>query len=1227
MARYFLLACTLFFSFSLAIGQVSTATLQGKVKDKESGELILFANVALYQNGELKTGVQTDFDGNYSISALDPGTYDLEVSYVGYAKSRIEGIKVYAGKSVNVDVEMVTEAETLVEVVVTGYREPLIEQDNTTQGQTVTSEEIDKLPSKSINGIVATTAGTTSSDDGGAINIRGSRSNATDYYIDGIRVRGSAIPQSEIDQMQVITGGIPSNFGDATGGIISITTKGPSRRFSGTAELETSQYLDPYGYNLGMLALSGPILKRKNADGERTGESLIGYRFSGQYRRNGDRSPTATGVYKVTDAKLAELKAAPLTTLPNSSFIVPAAQFLTDDDVELVSARPNSDQNRYDITGKIDLRLNSAMDISVGGSLNLSDSRPVTNSLMNWDNLRTQNSLQYRFFGRFRHRIGNTNVAADATDAEKRKATTAIRNASYTLQFSYNKTEFDQADKLHGNNLWNYGYIGNFNRAQVPVNVFDPNTGGFRHIGYNLAVLDYNPSEINPGLTVYNDLVGADYNTLDDFIYYNGFRPGVEMSVFGLHTNVNDIYNGINKNETNQYQFNASGSFEFLPGGSEKGKHTIEFGLMYEQRVDRAWGVSPRRLWEIGRQSLNSHFNGLDTNSVVGFDTVGGVPVPLYANLAQDAVWAGEDPENRLDGQSYFDKSVRNMLGAGRTDWINIDGLSPDQMSLDMFSADELNDAGLVGYYGYDYLGNPLSSETTFEDFFNARDASGELYRPIAPNTPIYTAAYVQDKFYFKDIIFRLGVRVDRYDANTKVLKDNYSLFGTYTADDFENNFGINKPSTVGGDYAVYVESLEGLNIGNPSVKAYRDGDQWYTAEGTPVNDSRFIFDGQAIPALLEPSVTSIQNTNYDPSVAFKDADPQVTVMPRLAFSFPISDVANFFAHYDILTQRPPSNTIATVLDYYYFRRNVTGGGVFNNPNLKPERTIDYEVGFQQRLSNSSALKLSAYYKELRDMIQAQTYINAFPLSYEGYGNQDFGTVKGFSAEFDLRRTGNVKLLATYTLQFADGTGSDANSQRGLASRGNLRSLFPLSFDERHRFTMNFDFRYGSGQRYNGPMINGKQIFANAGANLLATAASGRPYTRSEIPQTFGGSGIEGGINQARLPWNVRLDLRVDKDITLTQVTDEQRRMGKKPITMNVYLRVQNLLDTRNVLGVYSYSQSPDDDGFFSSQRGQTVLASQSYVDEYVRQYNWAMLNPGFYTLPRRIFLGAIAYF
>mgnify|MGYP006086240661 CR=1 FL=1 len=1211
MARFTLLIFIILGSIVTAFGQ-SSQSLQGTVTDIENGEQLMFATVALKKGGQLVTGAQTDFDGKYSLNNINAGEYDVEVSYVGYSTKTISGVVVFAGKSVTLNIEMTQGIE--MEAIVVTYTVPLIEQDNTTQGTVVTSKEIDKLASKNINGIIAQSAGVSSADDGGSISIRGSRSNATDYYIDGIRVSGAMIPQSEIEQLQVITGGIPASIGDVTGGVISVTTKGPSRKFNGTAELETSELLDGYQYRLGMLSLSGPLLKNDK------GESIVGYRFSGQYRSNGDRSASALGVYKVKDDVYDRLSLDPLVQRSSGGVLVPvpAANFLTEDDVELVKARPNSGDVRYDATGKFDIRLTPNMDIAIGGSFNHRQAKPLTNALLNYNRNRTEYNTDARGFFRFRHRIGG---ATTATDTDKASGGTSIQNASYTLQMSYNLTQNHTSDPIHEDNLFDYGYIGAFDHSENPISgaIFDSSgvLQGFEHIGNFYRLDTYNPSEVNAPLTNYNKFV-EDFDSRNDFPYFNGNRPEAQMSIYNLHTNVNDIYNRIDKSQSERYQFNAKGLFEVIPGGDSKGKHTIEFGIMYEQRVDRFHVIAPRNLWTIARQLTNVHFNDLDITDSIGLiDQGNGVFLTQYANLAQDGVWAAEDPANRTDGQSYFDKQLRAALGAGRKEWIDVDNLSPDQLSLDYFSPTEVTNAGLVNYYGYDYLGNALGGEVSFNDFFLDKDADGEYTRRIAPNQPIYTAAYVEDKFLFKDIIFRIGLRVDRYDANTKTLKDSYSLYDAFTA----SEFGREIPGAVSGDAIVYTDDGNGGD--NSNVTAYRDGEVWYTAEGTQVNSPINIFGvDRALPALVTQN-DNIQSADFDPNSTFVDAEPTINWMPRLSFSFPISEEANFFAHYDVLAQRPPSNTLATPLTYYYFLDNIqTPDYQFNNPSLRPERTIDYEVGFQQKLSEASAIKMSVYYKELRDMIQSQTYLYAFPSNYDGFGNQDFGTVKGFNFSYDMRRTGNITLRATYTLQFAEGTGSDANSQRGVSNRGNLRVIYPLSFDERHRVTGTIDYRYGKGNKYNGPTVGGKQILANAGINLTVIGASGRPYTASLIPEILGGSGTKGGINGARLPWNTTLNLRIDKDFTLVQPAKDAKGMY-----LNVYFRIQNALDQRNTLGVYSFTGSPEDDGYVASPRGQTSVNNAIDPASYLLSYQWRLLNPGFYTLPRRMYVGALVNF
>lgn len=1205
MKKLLLSLCLLVMVSGIVVAQTS---LQGKVIDANNGEPILFGTVAIYKDGALLTGVETDLDGNYYFSDLNPGTYDVEASYTGYTAQRQTGVVVKKDKTNQLNFE-ITEGTLLdLEVEIKAYRVPLIEIDNTTSGGTVTSEEIASLPTKSVTAIAATTAGIAARDGDEDVSIRGARESGTVYYIDGIRVtNANLIPQSEIEQLQVITGGIEAKYGDVTGGLISLTTKGPSEKYSAGIEIESSELTDPYGYNLLSANVSGPLLKRND-------KSILGFRLSGQFRKVDDSSPSAVGVYRATEEAIDRFEANPTQNIESSVF--PSAESYQT--AELLDARPNETNTNIDFTAKLDYQVTDNIDVTFSGSYaDIEDyfgGRRTANgdwAMFNWRNNPINNEQTYRGSFRFRHKIGRQGNDPNLTDEEKAEMSKELfRNLGYTIQVGYEKRNRDFQDSRLGDRLFEYGYFGRQERSWSPTAsaVSDTSTWQGQEIVVGNQFLahqgslqqdgEFTPSEINAVLSKYNNLNGLPTSSLQG-TYRN------------LYQNVGSVYNTYFEGENEVYNGQLSVGFDLVPGGSEKGRHNIQLGVLYEQRINRGYNIAPRRLWTAARINANNHIAGVNTD------------VPIGTFEAFDTTFVQYQNAINPNADSKFYKSVRELLGDFnelKYEYVNVDALTPDQLSLGMFSAREINDEQIVNYYGYDYTGQKLSGDVAFDDFWTSTDANGVRDFKVGAQKPIYGAAYIQDKFAYKDIIFRIGVRADYYDANTKVLKDPYSLYDIQSAKTFFDNIADQtKPTAVGDDYKVYVASE-----GSEDVLAYRSGDTWYAPNGTATNPG-LLFNGRTpIPAYVAgEDLKEITETGFDVDGTFEDYEPQLNFMPRLAFSFPISDDAGFFAHYDVLYQRPTSNTLETPLDYFY----MGAGDVVNNPNLKPVRTVDYEVGYKQKLTNSSAMTLAAYYREQRDMIQRRVFSNLpSPIfEYETYDNLDFGTVKGFSFTYDRRRVNNLRLTATYTLQFADGSGSDANSSSGINSRGPIRNLIPLSYDERHRITSTIDYRYGSGGAYTGPRIGGKDIFSNMGLNLIMTAISGRPYTRRRTVQPFGGVGYIGAINGARLPWNFTVDARLDKSFTI------KPSESGRPLNFNVYVRVQNLLDADNIYGVYPVTGSAEDDGYLLSTFGQnslqTVRDNGQSEEAYLAQYNYRLLAPGFYSLARRIYLGATISF
>jgi outer membrane receptor protein involved in Fe transport len=354
--------------------------------------------------------------------------------------------------------------------------------------------------------------------------------------------------------------------------------------------------------------------------------------------------------------------------------------------------------------------------------------------------------------------------------------------------------------------------------------------------------------------------------------------------------------------------------------------------------------------------------------------------------------------------------------------------------------------------------------------------------------------------------------------------------------------------------------------------------------------------------------------------------------MPRIAFSFPISDEALFFAHYDVLTQRPTNSVFADPSIYYYFN-NVSG--TINNPGLKPTQTIDYEVGFQQKLSNSSSVKLVTFYREMRDMLQIYRFTGAYPKNYTSYNNIDFGTVKGLTVQYDLRKTGNVRLSAYYTLQFADATGSNQSTTAALVASGvpNLRTTFPIQTDRRHSFNIFFDYHYGGGVDYNGPVSKrektGKppiQWLSYFGFTITVNGGSGTPYTQSRNVVGINQAGtnlVKGTYYGSRGPWQFRTDATIDKDFHFTMGDGESKREG----IVNVYFRINNVLNSRNIMGVYPFTGNPNDDGYLTAPESQKQISEALSEQAYRDMYSVAVNNPGNYSSPRTIHFGVIFNF
>jgi hypothetical protein len=171
------------------------------------------------------TGGQTDMDGIFTFVNLNPGAYDVQTRVTGYKRYVKQGIQVAAGQTAYAEYQMVPSLDTLGVIEVTASQSPVDPTFSTIQNISATQVKTMAADRGNVVAMVTGTNSQVSEGKGGQLVMRGSREGASTIYIDGEKMYGTAgTPALGIAQVSVLSGGIPAEYGDLSGGAIIITT-------------------------------------------------------------------------------------------------------------------------------------------------------------------------------------------------------------------------------------------------------------------------------------------------------------------------------------------------------------------------------------------------------------------------------------------------------------------------------------------------------------------------------------------------------------------------------------------------------------------------------------------------------------------------------------------------------------------------------------------------------------------------------------------------------------------------------------------------------------------------------------------------------------------------------------------------------------------------------------------------------------------------------------------
>ncbi|MBA7601213.1 Vitamin B12 transporter BtuB [subsurface metagenome] len=422
------------------------------------------------------------------------------------------------------------------------------------------------------------------------------------------------------------------------------------------------------------------------------------------------------------------------------------------------------------------------------------------------------------------------------------------------------------------------------------------------------------------------------------------------------------------------------------------------------------------------------------------------------------------------------------------------------------------------------------------------KDSAGIVIRPFEPSlpiaasiannryrhSPVEAAAYIQDKIEFEEMIVNIGLRYDYFYANTKIPID------------------LRDP-----DNAIYFEIL------------------------LPDDGSRMVRENEYIAEMGEIIDTvNVRGNKWEYN--YRNTKPVHNFSPRIGISYPITDRGVIHFSYGHFSQMPTFEHLYDNSEFEVWPGGLTS--TMGNGELKPQRTVIYEIGLQQQLSDNIGIDVTGFYKDMRHLLGMEILTTYTQDVYGRYINRDYGNIRGITLALNKRRSNYFWATVDYTYQVAEGNASDP-MQVFYDARSNRESeiqVVPLTWDQTH--TLNFNVTLSRPGSW--------------GFSLIGRLGSGLPYT----PKIVGvGASFE---NSERIPIQYTFDLKANRDFKF---------IGGKA---SAFFKVYNILDRRNEINVYSDTGRS---GYTIEPRGS--VRGVNTLDEF-------RTRPDYYSEPRRVIVG-----
>ncbi len=449
---------------------------------------------------------------------------------------------------------------------------------------------------------------------------------------------------------------------------------------------------------------------------------------------------------------------------------------------------------------------------------------------------------------------------------------------------------------------------------------------------------------------------------------------------------------------------------------------------------------------------------------------------------------------------------------------------------------------------------------------------SDQIFTPTIPEknsfnrttyqfNPIEGSFYIQDKIEYGDMIINAGIRYEYFDPKSLMPNNIHEPYIKNPRNPALDSLSLADREMINWGSVMYTTED---SLGNPIAYSYAD---YYQGLGNQKNLN--------------------QKIGW-----WKKTSPKSQLSPRLGIAYPISDRGVVHFSYGYFFKIPDfsllyNNTEVKLTDAG------TDFGIFGNPDLKPERSVSYEIGLQQEVLPSLKLDIRAYYKDSRDYVSSGIPIDLGDgKSYFTFVNKDYSNTRGIIITLDRFYKNGFGWHIDYTYQKAEGSNSDPSEEFGAVVSGQepTRSIIPLDWDQNNN-------------------LNGSFFFEFKGwiSSLIFQYGSGYPYTPTITNYEGQGAQLANVLikNSRRKLYTYNFDLKISKGIKINKFN------GK------IFININNLFDTRNEISVYG------DTGRANSTIEQTRANSISpYEPMRPNSLNDYFSRPEWYSEPRSVQLG-----